>query len=297
MAQADIAWTGLAVMGQNLMLNMNDHSFVVSAFNKIVSKGRIVTLEARIQTFKKKKKREMVSRPQGQGGMAKSRVTRRIVTCAERKKRSLAAHQEHPLRQVPCWDWIEEGAGHLVDEAQLDKDDEDSSSSRSTTCCYGACEITNSFNFQDSDGRHSPKIRGSSAQKGTRNLKCVYVWGGQGGSIIRIMFLGKIKDALGGNPELQNPLLNHLFGSVVENCQAGLLTISTGSIQTVNPMACLLSALSSYDGFRHDKLIQWGYLGAHPYELLAELGQFIHTDWTGHSNSVWSLSPCDAYIH
>lgn len=29
-AQADIGLIGLAVMGQNLILNMNDHNFVVS---------------------------------------------------------------------------------------------------------------------------------------------------------------------------------------------------------------------------------------------------------------------------
>jgi len=30
MCRADIALIGLAVMGQNLILNMNDHNFVVS---------------------------------------------------------------------------------------------------------------------------------------------------------------------------------------------------------------------------------------------------------------------------
>jgi 6-phosphogluconate dehydrogenase len=35
---ADIAVIGLAVMGQNLILNMNDHNFVVCAFNRTVSK-------------------------------------------------------------------------------------------------------------------------------------------------------------------------------------------------------------------------------------------------------------------
>src|SRR5271156_1869338 len=35
---ADIAVIGLAVMGQNLILNMNDHGFVVAAFNRTVSK-------------------------------------------------------------------------------------------------------------------------------------------------------------------------------------------------------------------------------------------------------------------
>ena len=37
-AQADIAVIGLAVMGQNLILNMNDHGFVVAAYNRTVSK-------------------------------------------------------------------------------------------------------------------------------------------------------------------------------------------------------------------------------------------------------------------
>ncbi|XP_064610314.1 6-phosphogluconate dehydrogenase, decarboxylating-like [Liolophura sinensis] len=35
---ADIALIGLAVMGQNLILNMNDHGFVVCAFNRTVEK-------------------------------------------------------------------------------------------------------------------------------------------------------------------------------------------------------------------------------------------------------------------
>jgi len=36
--QGDIAMIGLAVMGQNLILNMNDHGFKVVAFNRTVSK-------------------------------------------------------------------------------------------------------------------------------------------------------------------------------------------------------------------------------------------------------------------
>jgi 6-phosphogluconate dehydrogenase len=36
--QADIAVIGLAVMGQNLILNMNDHGFTVVAFNRTVAK-------------------------------------------------------------------------------------------------------------------------------------------------------------------------------------------------------------------------------------------------------------------
>ena len=37
-AVADIALIGLAVMGQNVILNMNDHGYVVCAFNRTVSK-------------------------------------------------------------------------------------------------------------------------------------------------------------------------------------------------------------------------------------------------------------------
>jgi 6-phosphogluconate dehydrogenase len=37
-ATADIALIGLAVMGQNIILNMNDHGYVVAAYNRTVSK-------------------------------------------------------------------------------------------------------------------------------------------------------------------------------------------------------------------------------------------------------------------
>lgn len=38
MAEADIGLIGLAVMGQNLVLNMNDHGYTVAVFNRTVSK-------------------------------------------------------------------------------------------------------------------------------------------------------------------------------------------------------------------------------------------------------------------
>ena len=36
--KSDIAVIGLAVMGQNLILNMNDHGFQVSAYNRTAAK-------------------------------------------------------------------------------------------------------------------------------------------------------------------------------------------------------------------------------------------------------------------
>src|SRR5512143_2722114 len=38
MSKADIGLVGLAVMGQNLVLNMNDHGFTVAVYNRTVSK-------------------------------------------------------------------------------------------------------------------------------------------------------------------------------------------------------------------------------------------------------------------
>ena len=38
MSQADIGLIGLAVMGQNLVLNMNDSGFVVAVYNRTTSK-------------------------------------------------------------------------------------------------------------------------------------------------------------------------------------------------------------------------------------------------------------------
>src|SRR3990167_7668263 len=38
MSQADIGLIGLAVMGQNLVLNMNDHGFTVAVFNSTTAK-------------------------------------------------------------------------------------------------------------------------------------------------------------------------------------------------------------------------------------------------------------------
>ena len=37
MTQADIALIGLAVMGQNLVLNMADHGFTVAVYNRTTS--------------------------------------------------------------------------------------------------------------------------------------------------------------------------------------------------------------------------------------------------------------------
>lgn len=104
-------------------------------------------------------------------------------------------------------------------------------------------------------------------------------------------------------------------------------TVSTG-VQHGIPMPCFTTALSFYDGYRHEKLpanllqvrqqatehsqsaaehqislvpvsrecgcsafqAQRDYFGAHTYELLSNPGKFIHTNWTGHGGNVSSSS-------
>ena len=47
-ARADLALIGLAVMGQNLILNMNDHGFTIVAYNRSTDKvDRFLANEAK----------------------------------------------------------------------------------------------------------------------------------------------------------------------------------------------------------------------------------------------------------
>uniref|UniRef100_UPI00398EDDBD 6-phosphogluconate dehydrogenase, decarboxylating n=1 Tax=Pristiophorus japonicus TaxID=55135 RepID=UPI00398EDDBD len=116
----------------------------------------------------------------------------------------------------------------------------------------------------------------------------------RGGCIIRSIFLGKIKDAFDGNPELQNLLLDEFFLKAVQDCQKSWRSVVSMGVQMGIPMPCFSTALSFYDGYRHEMLpanliqAQRDYFGAHTYELLSKPGTFIHTNWTGHGGNVSS---------
>ncbi|XP_034508797.1 6-phosphogluconate dehydrogenase, decarboxylating-like isoform X2 [Ailuropoda melanoleuca] len=118
----------------------------------------------------------------------------------------------------------------------------------------------------------------------------------RGGCIIRSVFLGKIKEAFEGNPNLQNLLLDDFFKKEIDNCQDSWRRVVSTGVQIGIPMPCFTTALSFYDGYRHEMLpanliqAQRDYFGAHTYELLAKPGQFIHTNWTGHGGKVSSSS-------
>ncbi|XP_034029159.1 6-phosphogluconate dehydrogenase, decarboxylating [Thalassophryne amazonica] len=118
----------------------------------------------------------------------------------------------------------------------------------------------------------------------------------RGGCIIRSVFLGRIKDAFDNNPELQNLLLDSFFTAAMKDCQESWRRTISNGVQHGIPLPCFSTALSFYDGYRHEMLpanliqAQRDYFGAHTYELLSNPGHFIHTNWTGHGGNVSSSS-------
>lgn len=113
------------------------------------------------------------------------------------------------------------------------------------------------------------------------------------GCIIRSVFLEKIKDAYDNNPELQNLLLDDYFKDAIHNAQAAWRRVVATAVQHGIPVPAMSSALSFYDGYRHDRLpanllqAQRDYFGAHTYERVDKpRGEFFHTNWTGTGGDV-----------
>ena len=112
------------------------------------------------------------------------------------------------------------------------------------------------------------------------------IW--RGGCIIRSVFLGKIKEAYDRNAALGNLLLDPFFKGAVTKAQGGWRRVVTTAVKLGVPVPTIGSALSFYDGYRHERLpanllqAQRDYFGAHTYERVDKpRGQFFHTNWTG----------------
>ena len=110
----------------------------------------------------------------------------------------------------------------------------------------------------------------------------------RGGCIIRSVFLGKIKEAFDRNPDLDNLLLDPFFKDAVEKAQSAWRRVVTTAVELGIPIPAMSSALSFYDGYRHERLpanllqAQRDYFGAHTYERVDKpRGEFFHTNWTG----------------
>ncbi len=112
------------------------------------------------------------------------------------------------------------------------------------------------------------------------------IW--RGGCIIRSVFLGKIKEAFDRRADLPNLLLDPFFKAAVLKAQGGWRRVITTAVKLGIPMPAIGSALSFFDGYRHERLpanllqAQRDYFGAHTYERVDKpRGQFFHTNWTG----------------
>jgi 6-phosphogluconate dehydrogenase len=110
----------------------------------------------------------------------------------------------------------------------------------------------------------------------------------RGGCIIRSVFLGKIKKAFEKNPNLENLLLDPFFKRAVSRNQTSWRRVVTTAVKIGIPMPTTSSALTFYDGYRHERLpanllqAQRDYFGAHTYERIdKQRGEFFHTNWTG----------------
>ncbi len=115
----------------------------------------------------------------------------------------------------------------------------------------------------------------------------------RGGCIIRSAFLGKIKDAFDKDPDLTNLLLDDYFRQQVDAAQGAWRRVVARAVEWGIPVPAMASALSFYDGYRHERLpanllqAQRDYFGAHTYERIdMPRGQFYHTNWTGHGGDV-----------
>jgi 6-phosphogluconate dehydrogenase len=114
----------------------------------------------------------------------------------------------------------------------------------------------------------------------------------RGGCIIRSVFLGKIKEAFDRKPDLENLLLDPFFTSIIEDSQASWRRVVAAAVSNGIPAPALTSALSYFDGYRHERLpanllqAQRDYFGAHTYERVDKnRGEFFHTNWTGRGGS------------
>ncbi|RHZ71762.1 hypothetical protein Glove_253g76 [Diversispora epigaea] len=125
----------------------------------------------------------------------------------------------------------------------------------------------------------------------------------RGGCIIRSAFLGDIKNAYTNNPNLENLLFDPFFKNAIDKAQNSWRQIVSNSVLLGIPTPALSTALSFYDGYRHEKLpanllqAMRDYFGAHTFQYLDECTDethprdtFVHTNWTGHGGAVYSTS-------
>ncbi len=108
----------------------------------------------------------------------------------------------------------------------------------------------------------------------------------RGGCIIRSVFLGRIQEAFGRRPALDNLMTDSYFSEKLSQVQSSLRTVVCAAAESGIPIPALSSALAYYDGYRCPRSgvnllqAQRDYFGAHQYERTdSPRGQFFHTKW------------------
>jgi len=110
----------------------------------------------------------------------------------------------------------------------------------------------------------------------------VRIW--QGGCIIRVGFLEKIKLSFAKNPQLQNLLLDEYFRQKLKKIQRNWRKIIISATSNGIPSSGFSSALAYYDSFRCQRLpanliqAQRDFFGVHGYRRIDKKG-FFHTKW------------------
>lgn len=131
------------------------------------------------------------------------------------------------------------------------------------------------------------------------NAGIALMW--RGGCIIRSAFLGDIKNAYTNNPKLENLLFDPFFKKAVDDAQDSWRQVVAQAAILGIPTPALSTALSFYDGYRHERLpanllqAQRDYFGAHTFRYLDECADEkhpkdtdVHVNWTGHGGNVSS---------
>ena len=109
-------------------------------------------------------------------------------------------------------------------------------------------------------------------------------------------FLGDIKAAYKKNPDLELLLFDDFFRSALDKAQEHWRIVVSQAVLLGIPIPAFFTALTFYNGYRTARLpanllqAQRDYFGAHTYELLSNPGEFVHTNWTGRSGNVSSIS-------
>ena len=119
------------------------------------------------------------------------------------------------------------------------------------------------------------------------------VW--QGGCIIRSILLKDMERAFTEGKREDSLLMDDYFRKLVKDCEPAWRKTAAAAAFGGIPAPAMGSALSFYDGYRHERLpaniiqAQRDYFGAHTYERVDKpRGEFFHTDWTGRGGDVSS---------